>query len=172
MRHAGLPALRVQVTCSFTDGVRFYLVCRDVRARKEKELSLHRFMVSTSASLREPANAVLLSAAWLVERPCVLDDPDALFFVTAIRAACRFLLGIINTVMASDEVDSPALQPSKVIFCPALLIDDVRWSGWERRPYLTHLADGQNMPPGLYGAWRRGVGAPCERQPARAGGGG
>jgi len=108
------------------DASRAWLLLCDARPRKAEEARLTRFLSSISCLLREPASAVLLSAGWLAEHDCVAHSPDALFLVSAIRAACRFLLGCLANVLSVEEVgDHSTNTLTTRIFSPTTLLKDL-----------------------------------------------
>ncbi len=112
-------------TAGCAAGDRLYMVCRDVRARKAAEAALRAFALATSHDLREPANSILVSAALLERRACICAAPDARFLLSAIRASCGLLLGIVTNVLTARQLEQGQLTLNTVLFDPAEVIEDV-----------------------------------------------
>jgi hypothetical protein len=140
-------------TAGFTDGRFFYLVCRDVRNRKEAEAALRAFTLSTSHDLREPCNSILVCVAMLERRLCVTRDADASFLAVAARSSCGLLLGIVANVLTARQVEANELQLDSRLFSPTDVLRDVLQAcrcaaaegaiTWDRSPgdLLPHLVD-------------------------------
>jgi signal transduction histidine kinase len=100
-------------------------MCKDSREQMEKEEALRKLLLCISRELREPANSVLAAKALLAQRASVSDDAEAAFWVQAIGASCRLLLGIVTNVLSMRVIESGELEMLPVEYDPSSAVNDV-----------------------------------------------
>jgi signal transduction histidine kinase len=135
LMHRSMTATGAFIWChsaGLCQGDLLFLVCRDVRVRKSVEVALRAFALATSHDMREPCNAILVSAAVLERRECVAasgggagaeaagsEDP---FSASAAAASASASIGIAAAAhAAADDLDPAALVACIRASCALIL---------------------------------------------------